>query len=139
MLKEEYWYPCKYGHAYACCMAKIPLPTLWTLFHWYEYTLHNTTHRDKQTHSKAKSKAKSLAATKRSCQPSGALGCLCTTQALRVSADRSTWGRASLYCIIPSGTQSPTRTTSISGHGHQTHINISHSPLSNILRTPSKG
>ena len=81
---------------------------------------HTHTHTLTLTHTKQKSKEKSLAATKRSCQPSEAMGRLGTTQALKASA---AWGRAStpqvgLYHAQDDGvgTQSPTWATPITGH-----------------------
>ena len=57
------------------------------------------------------------------------LACLVTTQALRASAGKSTWGRVSapqmgLYHALGNGvsTCSPTWTTPINGHGRQFDI-----------------
>ena len=74
-------------------------------------------------------KAKSLAAVKQSRRPDKSLGCLDTTQSLRGSAGKSTWGRASILQVglfhvqgDGVGTQSPTWATPISGHDQDFEI-----------------
>jgi len=86
--------------------------------------IHTHAHTQKQN-----KKAKSLATTKRTCQLSEALGCLGTTQVLRASAGKSTWGRAitlqvGLYHAQGDGvgTLNLSRATPISRHVQQFDI-----------------
>ena len=98
--------------------------------------LHTQTHYTHihTLHKKQTSKAKSLAATKRSRRPSEALGCLGTTQALRASA----WFTTHTHARTHTNTNAHTN-AHINAHTH-THTNTlhTHSHTNTLLNSTVK-